>query len=145
MDIQHCLNLVQCENRFIKEQGLGHDSIFDLLVALRVNNFQACQCLTTVSQEKTLPIIVHGAGLIFNHYERNNLQVSVAHRSERVALGAWILHFGNLLDKVVPMLCDGNESNARGLLHELFVAMLACSYQFGARLRKGYEVDKPKS
>lgn len=139
MDIEHCLNVVQSNHRFMVEQGMGYDDIFDLLCALKVNNYQSMQCLTTVNVEKTVPMVMLGAAMIYDHYDRNDLEIQVSSRAERVSMGCWLLHFDNLLSKIVQPLCEGNKAFAYGMLNELFIAMLVAGYSNGAGLRKGYE------
>ena len=139
MDVEYMQQVVDSEHRFNLEHNLVKTDLMGLVCALKVSSYTAMQCFTTVNEEKTVPHIVHGASLIYGFSLANRWTTEIQPMPERMPMGTWLLSFDNLLNTLVPPLCEGKDSLAINYLRQLYCAQLSAAYQYGARLRPGYE------
>ncbi len=139
MDLEHIQNILNAEGRFMNVHKLGHSNLFDLICALKVNNYQTMQCLMSVDVASAVPLVVHSAALIDYWCENNGVTITILTRPERTSLGEWLVQYGNLINELGPAASESNTGRVIEILQALFIAMVAAMYQFGARVRQGYE------
>lgn len=139
MDVEHMQNVVECEQRFIEHYNLQQNDLFSLICALKHNNHVTIQAMVTTSVKHSVPQLVHGCGLIYDYFQRNEGGIKIVPRYERPSMGEWLLHFNNLNNKCTEFVCGGNVGQAVGLIQEMYNAMASAAAQFNAGLRAGYE------
>ena len=139
MDVEHMQNVVECEQRFLEHYNLCQGDLFSLLCALKHNNHVTIQAMVTTSVEHAVPQLVHGCGLIYDYFQKYQNGITIIPRHERVSLGEWLLHFGNLINKCTEFICGGAVGQASDLIMEMYNAMVSAAAQYNAGLRVGYE------
>lgn len=135
MDLEYVQNVLIAERRYIDALKLGHSNLFDLVCALKVNNYQTMQCLTSVSAKSAVLLVTHGAALIDYWYKKNGVTITILTRPERTSLGEWLVQYSNLISELGPAVSESNTGRVMEILQALFIAMVAAMYQFGARVR----------